>query len=102
MQRLHSRKAVLLLTLIMLLTLLSGAISASAETAAPTVVSPEVAADGTVTFRYVGTPDVVRVQIYGEWSKPTGDFFCSPWPTPDMVQDENGVWTYSIKLEPNY
>ena len=42
------------------------------------------------------------MQIYGEWSKPTGDFFCSPWPTPDMVQDANGVWTYSIQLEPNY
>jgi len=94
----------LLIVLTVLLTLLSGTVSVGAQSEAPnaTIISPEVAPDGTVTFRYVGTADVTRVQIYGEWSKPTGDFFCSPWPTPDMVLDANGVWTYSIQLEPNY
>ncbi len=107
MHRRNSRMAPLLLALILLLTLLSGTMSVSAQSAAPAgpIVSPEIAPDGTVTFRYVGDEEVTRVQVYGEWSKdPTGTYFCnSPaWPTPDMVQDANGVWAYSVKLEPNY
>ena len=97
-----TRAAAWLLILILLLTCLPAAALAQS---APTVVSPEVAADGVVTFRYVGDATVTRVQVMGEWSKdPTGVYFCAlpAWPTPDMTQDANGVWTYSIKLEPNY
>jgi enterochelin esterase-like enzyme len=103
MQRQYSRKA-FLIGLIMLLVLLSGAVSVSAQTAAPTIISPEIAPDGTVTFRYFNDT-ATRVQVMGEWSKDaTGAYFCnSPaWPTPDMVKDATGVWTYSVKLDPNY
>ncbi|MCQ2165337.1 MAG: esterase [Bacteroidales bacterium] len=53
------------------------------------VVSPEIDADGRVTFRLY-QPKAITAQV-------VGDFDAKPC---DMVQDENGVWTYTTDVLP--
>ncbi|HAQ18671.1 MAG TPA: esterase [Prolixibacteraceae bacterium] len=61
---------------------------------ATSIVSPEVKADNTVTFRYLA-PHAKEVKISGDWMPAQG------W-TPGseaMTRDEKGLWTYTtIKL----
>lgn len=53
---------------------------------APNLVSPEVAADGRVTFR-VAAPKASEVLFYGDWM-PVGK-------TVPMAKGEGGVWSYT-------
>jgi len=70
------------------------------------VISPEVGEDGWVTFRYYD-PTATTVQLYGEWGRNDLGAMCYSletfsWPILDMTMDADGVWSYSIQLEPNY
>lgn len=70
-----------------------------------TVVSPEINADGTVTFRYLA-PKAIKVQVTGDFlptqkiSTPYGEFDAPG--TADLVEGEKGVWEYTTpeKLAP--
>ncbi len=67
------------------------------------VVSPEVAADGTVTFRYYD-PNADLVQVYLEHGRNAFGAWCyaaTGWPIYDMTMDASGVWSFTIQLEPN-
>jgi enterochelin esterase-like enzyme len=68
------------------------------------VVSPEVGEDGWVTFRFED-PTADLVQLYGEFSKNDLGAMCPSgfnWPVYDMTVDADGVWSYTIQLEPNF
>lgn len=69
------------------------------------VVSPEVGPDGWVTFRYYD-PTADLVQLYGEWGRNDLGAMCytsnAEWPVLDMTMDADGVWSYTIQLEPNF
>ncbi len=68
------------------------------------VVSPEVGEDGWVTFRYED-PTATLVQLYGEWGRNALGAMCysdTGWPVLDMTMDADGVWSYTIQLEPNF
>jgi len=70
------------------------------------VVSPEVGDDGWVTFRYYD-PTATSVQLYGEWGRNYLGALCYSletfsWPILDMTMDGDGVWSYTIQLEPNF
>jgi len=71
------------------------AVSIRAQTPRPpTLVSPDVASDRTVTFRLYA-PQATEVQISGEWMGP------SDKPLP-LSKREDGVWTVSAgPFEPN-
>lgn len=63
---------------------------------APSIVSPEVKADKTVTFRFQA-PDAKEVKISGDWMPGQG------W-TPGseaMTKDEKGLWTYTTASLPS-
>lgn len=60
---------------------------------APGVVSPEVKADNTVTFRFLA-PDAKEVKIMGDWLPGQGSIAGSE----AMTKDEKGVWSYSTVL----
>jgi enterochelin esterase-like enzyme len=61
--------------------------------APPTVVSPEIGADRTVTFR-LWAPNASEVQLSGNWM--------GPRPPVPLVKGDNGVWSVSVPgLEPN-
>ncbi len=49
------------------------------------LVSPEIHADRSVTFRFKA-PDAAKVEVWGDWAPPT----------PPPVKDENGVWTTTV------
>jgi len=71
------------------------AISASAQQAlwgGATVTSPEINADGTVTFR-LSSPKAITVQVMGD--------FLTQGPA-DLKQGQDGIWTYTTPepLEP--
>ena len=89
----------LFLSISILATLFSFAPAAPVKAQTP-VVSPEILADGSVTFRYYN-PDATSVQLYIENSKNDLGFWCyNPgWPQLDMTLDPTtGVW--SITLPP--
>jgi enterochelin esterase family protein len=70
------------------------------------VISPKVRRDGWVTFRYED-PDATLVQLYGEWGRNEWGAMCYSletfsWPILDMTMDADGVWSYTIQLEPNF
>jgi enterochelin esterase-like enzyme len=68
------------------------------------VVSPEVGPNGWVTFRYYD-PTATLVQLYGEWGRNDLGAMCysaTGWPVLDMTMDGDGVWSYTIQLEPNF
>ena len=104
----RSRTAVLLIVLTMLLTLLLGAGSVGAQptSAEGVIISPEVAADGTVTFRrYVRRDrrcDLPGCRSTVNGRSPRATFSARPGPHRTWSRTANGVWTYSIQLEPNY
>ena len=81
-------------TFLLLTTLALGIVYASAQEAIfdrNDITSPEVNADGSVTFRLYN-PKAITVQV-------TGDFLNGT--TAEMKQDSTGVWTYTSKqLEP--
>ena len=57
------------------------------------LTSPEVNADGSVTFRLFA-PKAVKVEV-------EGDFLTSPLNTVPMQEQPNGVWTYTTEpLQP--
>ena len=59
----------------------------------PTVVSPEIAKDRSVTFR-IWAPKASDVQLSGNWM--------GPRPPVPLTKDEEGVWTTRVApLEPN-
>ncbi len=49
------------------------------------IMSPEVHADNTVTFR-LKAPETDKVEVWGDWTPPA----------PPPVRDENGVWTTTV------
>jgi len=53
------------------------------------VKSPEINADNSVTFR-IRSPKAVKVQV-------AGDFNENPYVGVDMVEGENGIWSYTTK-----
>ncbi|MDX9725668.1 MAG: alpha/beta hydrolase-fold protein [Bacteroidales bacterium] len=60
------------------------------------IISPEVNADNTVTFRFMA-PDAREVRISGDWMPAQG------W-TPGselMKKDEKGLWTYTSDVLPS-
>jgi len=68
------------------------------------VVSPEVGEDGWVTFRYED-PTATLVQLYLEHGRNDLGAMCyseTGWPVYDMTVDGDGVWSYTIQLEPNF
>ncbi|HEX4646560.1 MAG TPA: alpha/beta hydrolase-fold protein, partial [Verrucomicrobiae bacterium] len=79
------------------LALICAAIPANAQTnppprraGPPPIVSPEVHADRTVTFR-VRAPNATNVTVSGEW----------PGGSKPMARDEQGVWSVTVEpLEP--
>ncbi len=81
-------------TFLLLTTLMLGIVYASAQEAIfdrNDITSPEVNADGSVTFRLYH-PKAITVQV-------TGDFLNGS--AAEMKQDSTGVWTYTSKqLEP--
>ena len=64
-----------------------------ANFAAPSVVSPEINPDNSVTFRY-HNPKAVRVQVKGDCF-PGGDGIA------DMTETENGIWEYTTAPLPS-
>ena len=74
-----------------------------AQASAPTIVSPEVGEGGVVTFRYYA-PDATKVQLYIEAGRNDLGAMCygpAGWPMYDMTKDTEGVWSYTLTLEPN-
>lgn len=91
-----------LLSVIAIVALL-GAL-APATPALAQVVSPEVGENGWVTFRYYD-PAATSVQLYAEWGRNDLGAMCygeQGWPVLDMAMDADGVWSYTIQLEPNF
>src|SRR4051812_20304226 len=81
-------------TLIVILAALALSFTAAAQTPAPDgLVSPEVHADRTVTFR-LRAPKASEVTVYGDWM-PVGK--------PEvMTKGENNVWSFTTSpLEAN-
>jgi enterochelin esterase family protein len=62
----------------------------TAPAGADEMTSPEIHADGTVTFR-LKAPDAVRVVLKGDWP---GGARNSEVP---LVKDEQGVWSASVE-----
>ncbi|GHV18039.1 hypothetical protein FACS1894169_14130 [Bacteroidia bacterium] len=60
------------------------------------IVSPEVHADNTVTFRLQAT-NAKEVKLTGDWI-PRKDWTT---PTVDMVSDGNGLWVYTTETLPS-
>ncbi|HKE21411.1 MAG TPA: alpha/beta hydrolase-fold protein [Bryobacteraceae bacterium] len=56
------------------------------------IVSPEVAADGHVTFR-LRAPQAKEVALLGEWVAPGG---IDVSPAVPMTRDESGVWSVTV------
>ncbi len=70
-----------------------------------TIVSPEILADGSVTFRYYN-PAANRVQLYIENSKNSYGVICyfsSGWPLLEMALDPtSGIWSITLPpMDPN-
>lgn len=64
--------------------------------ATPPLVSPEVRADGRVTFRLLA-PDATAVSVTGDWP---GGIHTTTTP---MVKDDRGVWSVTVgPLEPEF
>lgn len=57
------------------------------------IVSPEVHADNTVTFRVLA-PDAKDVRLTGDWV-PSGDWTPA---TVELKKDEKGLWTYTTEV----
>ena len=77
---------------------------APAQPVAAQVVSPEVVEDGWVTFRYED-PTAALVQLYIEMGRNDLGAMCygaNGWPVLDMTMDADGVWGYTLQLEPNF
>src|SRR3954467_10296898 len=73
-------------------------VEASVVTAAR---SPEVNADGTITFR-LQAPNAKKVRIFTDFPK-LGDVPVNGSAGFDMTKDDNGVWSFtSPKLKPAY
>jgi len=93
-----------LISVIAILALLGSFAPATPARAQVQVVSPEVGPDGWVTFRYYD-PTATLVQLYGEWGRNELGAMCysaTGWPVLDMTMDADGVWSYTIQLEPNF
>jgi enterochelin esterase-like enzyme len=74
-----------------LFVLMASAFMANAQPPAAPIVSPEVRADRTATFRLLA-PNAKEVQVGGEFTK-------KPLP---MTKDEKGIWSITTEpLEPN-
>ncbi len=72
------------------LLLLTGSVAAqSSRLGPPPIVSPEVLADGRVTFRLLA-PDATSVSVTGDW--PGG----IESTTTAMVKDDTGVWSATV------
>jgi len=63
---------------------------------APTIVSPEVKSDNTVTLRFQA-PDAKEVKISGDWM-PGKDWIPG---SEAMTKDEKGVWSYTTSVMPS-
>lgn len=63
---------------------------------APGIVSPEVKADNTVTFRFQA-PDAKEVKISGDWM-PSKDWIPG---SEAMTKDAKGVWSYTTSVMPS-
>lgn len=59
--------------------------AAPAPTRQPPIISPEIHADGSVTFR-LRAPEATKVEVWGDWVPAT----------PPAARDENGVWTATV------
>lgn len=64
-----------------------------ANFATPSIVSPEINPDNTVTFRY-HNPKAVRVQL-------KGDCFTAGEQTVDMTEKQDGIWEYTTEQLPS-
>ena len=76
-----------------------GTLSSFAQQAlwgAPSIVSPEVKSDNTVTFRFQA-PDAKEVKIAGDWM-PGKDWVPG---SETMTKDEKGVWSYTTSVLPS-
>jgi len=75
---------------------------APTQPVAAQVISPEVGEDGWVTFRYEDSAAEV-VQLYLEYGRNDLGAMCpdGSWPRLDMDMDAEGVWSYTLQLEPN-
>ena len=63
---------------------------------APTIVSPEVKSDNTVTLRFQA-PDAKEVKIAGDWM-PGKDWVPG---SEAMTKDEKGIWSYTTQAMPS-
>jgi len=78
---------------------ITGTLSSIAQQAlwgAPTIVSPEVKSDKTVTFR-LQAPDAKEVKISGDWM-PSKDWIPG---SEAMTKGEKGVWSYTTSVIPS-
>jgi enterochelin esterase-like enzyme len=80
----------------LLLFLQQPSIAQQALQGAPDVKSPEIAADGRVTFR-VFAPEAKEVKVSGEWLPAEG---FTPGSVP-MVKGDKGVWSYTTDPLPS-
>src|SRR5512133_277023 len=89
------RKQILLAIAFVVFTSLSS-YAQQALWGAPGIVSPEVKADNTVTFRFQA-PNAKEVKIMGDWMPGQG-----PIPGSEtMTKDEKGIWSYSTPVVPS-
>jgi enterochelin esterase family protein len=63
---------------------------------APSIVSPEVKEDKSVTFRFQA-PDAKEVKISGDWM-PSKDWIPG---SQAMTKDEKGIWSYTTSVLPS-
>jgi len=79
--------------------LMAASISSFAQQAlwgAPGIVSPEIKADNTVTFRF-HAPDAKEVKISGDWL-PVKDWVPG---SVAMTKDDKGIWSYTTPTLPS-
>ncbi len=88
-----------LISVVVIATMLFSFVPAAPAHAQTPVVSPEVSADGMVTFRYYD-PIADQVQLYIESSKNDLGYFCyaaTGWPIYEMDLDPaTGIWSITI------
>ena len=89
-------KAKLMLTFALLGLLAVSNYAQQALWGGPNIISPEVNADNTVTFRFQA-PDAKEVKLSGDWIPGQG------W-MPGMVtmiKDDKGIWSYTTEVLPS-
>jgi len=89
------RKQVVFLIAFVMLACMSS-FAQQALWAAPGIVSPEVKADNTVTFRFQA-PDAKEVKISGDWL-PVKNWVPG---SEAMTKDDKGIWSYTTPVLPS-